>query len=95
MNSQFYDLGDGTSIPKKKVVLILNAESATVQASTRSFLRKLSREGNSVMPKKPLYQVNSLILCNGYGKDSLYSSSRRAKSLAEQEVKQSFENGRK
>jgi len=30
-----------------------------------------------------LNQVNSLILTNAYGKDSLYSSSRTSKALAE------------
>lgn len=90
MKTPFLDLGDGISIPKKKVVLILNAESATVQATTRFFLRKMTQDGNSVMPKKTLYQVNSLILCNAYGKDSLYSSSRRAQSLAESEIKTKF-----
>ncbi|MBR2615649.1 MAG: hypothetical protein IKC69_03110 [Clostridia bacterium] len=87
MKAPFFDLGDGTSLPEKKVVLILNAESATVQATTRKFLRKLSETGNTVLPKRPLRQVNSLILCNAYGKDSLYSSARSAKSLAERETK--------
>ena len=87
MKTPFFDLGDGTSIPEKKVVLILNAESATVQSTTRSFLRKMSEKGNSVMPKKAIRQVNSIILCNAYGKDSLYSSSRSAKSLAMREQK--------
>ncbi|MBR3837283.1 MAG: hypothetical protein IKJ74_03970 [Clostridia bacterium] len=82
MKFPFLDLGDGTSIPQKKVVLILNAESATLQGTTRAFLRKQSEKGNSVLPKKPLRQVNSLILCNAYGKDSLYSSARSAKALA-------------
>ncbi len=87
MKNPFLDLGDGTSIPRKKVVLILNAESATVQSTTRSFLKKTSASGDSVLPKKSLRQVNSLILCNAYGKDSLYSSSRSAKALAESEAK--------
>ncbi len=85
MKNPFLDLGDGTSIPKKKVVLILNAETATLQAATRSFLRKLGSGGDSVLPKKSLRQVNSFVLCNAYGKDSLYSSSRSAKALAEKE----------
>lgn len=79
----FLDLGDGTSLPRKKVVLILNAESATVPATTRNFLKKISEKGDSVLPKKELNQVNSLILTNAYGKDSLYSSSRTSKALAE------------
>lgn len=85
MKTQFLDLGDGTSIPRKKVVLILNAESATVQGTTRKFIRKMSEKGSSVMPKKAIRQVNSLILCNSHGMDSLYSSARSAKSLGEKE----------
>lgn len=82
MNEMFLDVGDGTGILRKKVVLILNAETATIQATTRNFLRKMSQKGQSVMPKKALKQVNSIILTNSYGKDSLYSSYRRASSLA-------------
>ena len=85
MKNLFLDLGDGTSIPKKKVVLILNAESATLQKSTREFLKKTGAKGDSVLPKRSLKQVNSFILTNAYGKDSLYSSSRSAKALAEKE----------
>lgn len=87
MKNPFLDLGDGISIPKKKVVLILNAESATLSSVTRSFLRKMNGEGNAVLPKKAIRQVNSLILCNAYGNDSLYSSARRASALAEPEAK--------
>ncbi len=83
MKMPFLDLGDGNSIPNKKVVLILNAETATLRNTTRRFLRKMSEKGDSVPAKKALRQVNSLVLCNSYGKDSLYSSSRSAKSLAE------------
>ncbi len=78
----FFDLGDGTSIPKKKAVFILNAETATVQGTTRNFLKKLGEEGNAVLPKRDLSQVNSFVLCNAYGKDSLYSSSHTASHLA-------------
>ena len=87
MKTLFYDLGDGTSIPRRKAVLILNAETATLQSATRAFLKKLNEQGDAVLPKKPLRQINSLILCNAYGKDSLYSSSHSAKSLAEREWK--------
>lgn len=84
MKNPFLDPGDGSAILKSKVVLILNAESATLQKDTRSFLKKLGSGGDSVLPKRALRQVNSLILTNAYGKDSLYSSSRSAKSLAEE-----------
>ena len=87
MKSPFLDPGDGSAILKQKVVLILNAESATIGSTTRSFLKKMSLKGDTVLPKKPLRQVNSLILCNAYGKDSLYSSSRSAKSLAAEDTK--------
>lgn len=87
MNELFLDLGDGTSIPRKKVVLILNAETATVGVTTRRFIKECSRKGAAVLPKKDLWQVGSLILTNAYGKDSLYSSSRSAKLLAGKEVK--------
>ena len=87
MKDIFLDLGDGTSIPRKKVVLILNAESATVGVTTRRFLKTCSQKGASVLPKKALWQVNSLVLCNSYGKDSLYSSSRSARLLAGKDAK--------
>ena len=87
MKNPFLDPGDGSAIPKNKVVLILNAESATVQNTTRQFIRKMGRSGNSVLPKKPLRQVNAIVLTNAYGKDSLYSSSRSAKLLADEEAK--------
>ena len=87
MKSPFLDPGDGSAILKQKVVLILNAESATLQKDTRNFLRRLGSSGDSVMPKKLLRQVNSFILTNAYGKDSLYSSSRSARSLAEGDLK--------
>jgi len=83
MKNPFLDPGDGSAVPKNKVVLILNAESATLQKDTRNFIRRLSKGGDSVLPKKSLRQVNSLILTNAYGKDSLYSSARSAKALAE------------
>lgn len=87
MRDIFLDLGDGTSIPRKKVVLILNAESATVGITTRKFLKTCSQKGVGVLPKKDLWQVNSFVLCNAYGKDSLYSSSRSAKLLAGKDAK--------
>lgn len=83
MKNPFLDLGDGTSIKKSKVVLILNAESATLRPATRDFVRKMNARGESVMPKKPLRQLNSIVLSNAYGNDHLYSSSRSAKGLAE------------
>lgn len=83
MKNPFLDLGDGTSIKKSKIVLILNAESATLRSATRDFVRKMNTKGESAMPKRPLRQLNSLVLSNAYGKDRLYSSSRSAKSLAE------------
>lgn len=83
----FLDLGDGTSIPMKKVVLILNADSATMRETTRKWLRKTNMENNTVLPKKALRQVNSLVLTNAYGKDSLYSSSRSSSYLADGEAK--------
>ena len=85
MKSPFLDPGDGALIFKSKVVMILNAESATLQKDTRNFIRSLNRKGDAVMPKKALRQINSLILTNSHGKDSLYSSSRSAKSLAREE----------
>ena len=85
MKSMFLDPGDGTGIPKKKVVLILNAETATLSATTRQFIRKMSEKKQSIMPKKMLSQVNSLILTNSHGKDFLYSSAKRAKSLVEED----------
>ena len=87
MKDLFLDLGDGTSIPKKKAVLILNAETATVGVTTRRFLKTCSEKGASVLPKKALWQVNSFVLCNAYGKDSLYSSSRSSQLLAEKDTK--------
>jgi len=82
MKSPFLDLGDGTGLLKKKVVFILNAESATLQFHTRHFIRGCNNRGEAVLPAKPLRQVNSIILANSYGKDSLYTSSRSAKALA-------------
>ena len=84
MKNPFLDLGDGTSIKKNKVVLILNAESATLRPATREFIRKMNGKGDAVMPKKAIRQVNSLILTNAYGKDSLYSSSRSARALSKE-----------
>ncbi len=82
IKNPFLDPGDGTAIPKNKVVMILDAESATLRKDTRNFIKRLGRNGDAVVPKKPLRQVNSLILTNAYGKDSLYSSSRRSLFLA-------------
>lgn len=87
MKMPFLDLGDGTAVYKNKVVLILDAESATVQKTTRDFLKKMSRDGTAVLPKKPLKQVNSLVLLNSYGKDSLYTSSRSPGALAKETQK--------
>ncbi|MBQ3074633.1 MAG: hypothetical protein IJC26_01070 [Clostridia bacterium] len=84
MKNPFLDPGDGSAILKQKIVMILNAESATLQKDTRNFIRRLGSGGDSVLPKRSLRQVNSFILTNAYGKDSLYSSSRLSKSLAEE-----------
>lgn len=85
MKNPFLDPGDGTLIFKNKVVLILNAESATLQKDTRNFIRSLNQKGDAVLPRKPLRQINSLILTNSHGKDSLYSSSRSAGTLSKEE----------
>ncbi len=76
MKRHFLDLGDGKIIPKKKIVLILNAETASMRQATRDFIRRRSQSGDEVLPKKDLCQVNSIVLTNAYGKDSIYSSSR-------------------
>jgi len=83
MKRYFLDLGDGVMIPRKKVVLILNAESATLQKSTRDFIRKTHADGDEVLPKRGIRTVNTLVLTNAYGKDSLYSSARSSGNLAE------------
>jgi len=83
MKRLFLDLGDGNVIPKKKVVMILDAESATLQETTRNFIKKNNSRGDEVKPLRLLRNVNSFILTSPYGKDSLYSSSRLSKSLAE------------
>lgn len=87
MKRLFLDLGDGTLIPRKKVVLILNAETATQRDSTRKFIRKNSSRGDEVLPKRGIRQVNSIILTNAYGKDSIYSSARSSSSLASDEAR--------
>ena len=83
MKNPFLDIGDGNAVPKNKVVMILNAESATLQKDTRNFIKKLSSDGNSVLPKRSLHQINSLVLINSYGKDSLFSSSRSSKAMSD------------
>ncbi len=83
MKNPFLDIGDGNAVLKNKVVMILNAESATLQKDTRNFIKKLSREGASVLPKRALHQVNSFVITNAYGKDSLFSSSRSSKAISE------------
>jgi hypothetical protein len=80
MKRLFLDLGDGQIIPKKKVVLLLNAETATQREATRAMIRKNKRE--EVLPKRGLRQVNTIVLTNAYGKDSIYSSARSSKAMA-------------
>jgi regulator of extracellular matrix RemA (YlzA/DUF370 family) len=83
MKNPFLDIGDGNAVLKNKVVMILNAESSTLQKDTRNFIKKLNKENHAVMPKKNLRQINSFILCNAYGEDSLFSSSRSSKAVSE------------
>lgn len=78
----FCDLGEGTSLPTRQIVLILDADTATRQAVTRNFLKVCNDKGRAMRPKGPLRQVNSLILTNSHGRDALYSSSRRSAALA-------------
>jgi len=83
MKNPFLEIGDENAVLKNKVVMILNAESATLQKDTRNFIRKQNSDGNSVMPKRSLHQINSFVLTNAYGKDSLFSSSRSSKLISE------------
>ena len=78
----FCDLGEGTSLPTRQIVLILDADTATRQKATRDFLKKCNDKGYASVPKGPLRQVNSLVLTNSHGRDALYSSARRSAALA-------------
>ena len=80
----FCDLGEGTSLPVRQIVLILNAENATRSRTTREFIRRCRESGAEQTPRRDLRQANTLILANSHGKDALYISSRQAESLAEQ-----------
>ena len=79
----FCDLGEGTSLPIRQIVMILDADTATRQKTSRDFLKACNQKGRAMAPKGPLRQVNSLILTNSHGRDALYSSARRAAALAE------------
>lgn len=83
MLNLFCDLGEGTSLPVRQIVLILDADTATRQGATRQFMKVCREKGRAMDPKSPLRQVNSLILTNSHGRDALYSSARRAAALAE------------
>ena len=80
----FCDLGEGTSLPVGKIVLILNAETATRQSATRRFLRRCGETAAEKAPRRDLRQINSLVLINSHGKDALYASSRLPETLADQ-----------
>ncbi|MBQ3866780.1 MAG: hypothetical protein II776_07740 [Clostridia bacterium] len=82
MKKLFLDLGEGTSLPTRQIVLILNAETATRQPATKRFLRRLSDRAEVKASRRPLRQVNALVLTNTRGKDMLYPSFRQAESLA-------------
>ena len=86
MKQLFFDLGDGTSLPARQVVLILNAETATQSAVTRDFLRQTARRGEAETPLSPLKQVNSFVLTNSRGRDRLYSSARTSSRVLERKL---------
>ena len=70
----FCNSGDIKSIPTREIVLILDADTATVGQTTRDFLAKNTKKGNVVAPRKSLNKVNSVIVTNAYGRDKIYSS---------------------
>ncbi len=80
----FCDLGEGTSLPVRQIVLILNADTATRQQTTRTFIRRCGETGAEQIPRRDMKQINSIVLANSHGKDALYVSSRQAETLADQ-----------
>ena len=84
MKGVFCDLGEGTSLPVNKIVLILDPETSTVSAVTRSFLKKCGAGGAAKAPRAALSRVNALILTNSHWQDGLYSSARSPAFLAKQ-----------
>lgn len=72
----FCDLGEGTTLPCRQIVMVISAESATKSAVTRAFLKACTEKGCAQAPKTPLFSVNSLVLTNIRGQDLLYSSAK-------------------
>ena len=75
MRNRILDLGENESVWLRDVVCVLDADTATVSAVTRDFLKKAKEKGLIRKPKGSVKMVNSLILANSFGKDRLYQSS--------------------
>ncbi len=75
MRNRILDLGENESVWLRDVVFVLDADTATVSAVTRDFLKKAKEKGLIREPKVAVKMVNSLVLTNAFGKDRLYQSS--------------------
>lgn len=77
----FLHIGDDFSVPKKSVILVLDADTATVESATRAFLEKKQREGLVVDCSGDL--PRAMVLCQQKGQDLLYLSRLSSKTLAQ------------
>ena len=77
----FLHIGDGFCVAEEELILVLDADTATVPRLTRDFLRKRQDEGLVVDCSGSL--PRSLVLCRKQGQDLLYLSRLTAKTIAE------------
>ena len=74
MRNRILELGEKDSVWLRDVVCVLDADTATVSAATRDFLKKCRDKGIVAAPKGKVKMVNSLVLTNAFGKDRLVPS---------------------
>ena len=79
MKNRFLEIGDSQSVFLREVVLVLDADTATVSRTTREFLKK--NEKNLAPAPKGIKMVNSFILTNAFGTDRIYQSAYTSKRI--------------
>lgn len=74
MKNRVLEIGENESVWLREVVCILDADSATVQKTTRDFLKKNREKGFLTEPKGRVRMVNSFVITNAFGRDRVYQS---------------------
>ena len=74
MQKNYIDIGDGGGVLISDIICVIDADEATKSNITKKFIKKNNEEKNTVIPKKMISKINSLVITENHGNLRIYSS---------------------